>query len=352
MLALICGLLWVLAVGTIWMVFGRGETTGQGSLFNWFARFHILFVHLPIGMIFLVVAMEIGGFFRGLRPIRDAIPFVLWMTLLSGIASAVLGYLLMEIEDFAGRAMTLHFWTGMAMVGASLFALVCKLAGQSFCYGVSLVAAVLSVSAAGHFGGALVHDADYLAEHAPAPLKPLMLAGLSSPRQATGEEATVPTGEIALADRVVYTDFVVPILEKTCNECHNANKIKGDLRMDTYDLLMAGAEGSDYPTVIPGNAEESELIVRVVLPEDDTEFMPPKGEPLSPAEVELLKLWIAEGARPDSTVRDLGDSPEILSAIEAVMAKHRGATVAGDASAPGEDKVHVSTVELTPEGLR
>ncbi len=102
----------------------------------------------------------------------------------------------------------------------------------------------------------------------------------------------------------------------------NENKIKGKLRMDTHELLLAGAEGSDYPTVVPGNADESEMIVRVLLDKDDDEFMPPQGEPLQPAEVELLKLWINAGAKVETTVAQLGSDPAIATVAAEVAAIH------------------------------
>ena len=70
------------------------------------------------------------------------------------------------------------------------------------------------------------------------------MVGLNAPEpevlQPAGEEAKA--AEVPIGERIVYTDFIVPILDKTCSECHNENKIKGKLRMDTHDLLLAWAE--------------------------------------------------------------------------------------------------------------
>jgi len=155
-----------------------------------------------------------------------------------------------------------------------------------------------------------------------------LLIGLGTPAvepaPADGGGVAAAPVEKPIGERLVYEDFVVPMLDKTCNECHNENKIKGNLRMDTHELLLTGAEGSDFPTVVPGKADESEMIVRVLLPQDDDEFMPTQGDPLQAAEVELLKLWINAGAKTDTTVAQLGDDPGIAAIATEVAAIHAG----------------------------
>ncbi|MEO0414325.1 MAG: c-type cytochrome domain-containing protein [Verrucomicrobiota bacterium] len=324
--ALVFGVLWLVSIIVMWFAFRSGE--GQpGGFLNWIARFHVLVVHFPIGLIFLVILMEVAGF--KWKALRESTPFVLWVSFLGSIGATVLGYLLMGTEATAGKAMDLHMYTGLAVVVLSLAALVFRLLSKSLPYALSLILSALGVSAAGHYGGSMIHEADYLSVYGPEPLKPLLLAGLPDPKAGdkTEEELAIEAEakkEIPMEERLVYTDFVVPMLEAKCNECHNENKIKGKLRMDTHDLLMAGATGSDYPTVEPGNADDSEMIVRVTLPKDDDEFMPPKGDGLTNDEIELLKLWIQGGAKADATVADLGGGEATLATVGAVAAIHGG----------------------------
>ena len=49
--------------------------------------------------------------------------------------------------------------------------------------------------------------------------------------------------------------------------------------------------------VSAGKPEESYLYEVVTLPTDDEMFMPPKGTAMTPTEIDILKRWIAEGAR-------------------------------------------------------
>ncbi|MCB1227558.1 MAG: DUF1553 domain-containing protein, partial [Verrucomicrobiales bacterium] len=87
---------------------------------------------------------------------------------------------------------------------------------------------------------------------------------------------------------------VEPILSNKCFSCHQGGKSKGDLRLDRLDTALKGGE-SDGPAIVPGKADHSALIARVSTDDDDL-IMPPKGDPLSSAEIETLTTWINEGA--------------------------------------------------------
>jgi len=88
--------------------------------------------------------------------------------------------------------------------------------------------------------------------------------------------------------KVDFVKDIQPILTKTCIECHNAEKSKGDLRLDNKEGALHAVKA--------GKGAESELYKRVVLPKDDDDIMPPKGDPLSKTQTDLLKAWIDEGA--------------------------------------------------------
>ncbi len=92
-----------------------------------------------------------------------------------------------------------------------------------------------------------------------------------------------------------YERRIRPILEDRCYACHSAKaeKLKGGLRLDTYEGLVAG--GDTGPAVVPGDLERS-LIVRALRGSDEDLRMPPKGERLTPAEVADIEAWIKMGA--------------------------------------------------------
>lgn len=112
---------------------------------------------------------------------------------------------------------------------------------------------------------------------------------------------------------------VQAILESKCLECHNPDKVKGKLLMNTAEALIKG--GSSGPSLVPGKADESELIKRVLLPADDDDVMPPKGGPLATAEIDLLKRWISEGAHWPQGLTLHHKSPEEIKAMADLNAK-------------------------------
>lgn len=103
----------------------------------------------------------------------------------------------------------------------------------------------------------------------------------------------VPTVFAAASGRIDFARDVQPILEQTCVECHGADKVKARLRMDSIAALQQG--GKSGPLVVPGDPETS-LMMRRVLGLDDEDQMPLDNDPLTPAQLEILRRWIAEGA--------------------------------------------------------
>ena len=101
-------------------------------------------------------------------------------------------------------------------------------------------------------------------------------------------------GGLAKAE-VSFEKQVQPVLASACLSCHGEKKPKGELQLHTHAGLL---EGSEYgKVVVPGKPEKSTLYTTTVLPSDDDEIMPPKGEPLTADQANVLKEWIAAGAK-------------------------------------------------------
>ncbi|MDG1893266.1 MAG: hypothetical protein P8L18_18360 [Verrucomicrobiota bacterium] len=98
----------------------------------------------------------------------------------------------------------------------------------------------------------------------------------------------------AKSDDGVFATFILPILEERCVKCHGEEKQKAKLRLDSLAATLKGAE--DEVIVVAGKPNESSLYKRVTLPADHDDRMPPKGDLLSKAQTDLLKLWITSGA--------------------------------------------------------
>jgi mono/diheme cytochrome c family protein len=98
----------------------------------------------------------------------------------------------------------------------------------------------------------------------------------------------------APAERVVdYHKDIAPIFEERCIKCHGEKKQKSDYRLDSRDdAISSGSEGA---AITPGNSAES-LLVRLLLGADDNyDIMPPKGDPLTPEQIGLIRAWIDQG---------------------------------------------------------
>ena len=88
---------------------------------------------------------------------------------------------------------------------------------------------------------------------------------------------------------------VRPILAERCLLCHGNDGAQGGVRLHTFEDATADLGG--YAAVVPGDAEDSELLWRVRA-EDESERMPPPDhdDALTAEEVRILERWIADGA--------------------------------------------------------
>jgi len=83
-------------------------------------------------------------------------------------------------------------------------------------------------------------------------------------------------------------------------------------------LIMKG--GKDGVIIMAGNADESELITRILLTKDNKDHMPPIEKPqLNKQEIELLHWWISTGADFTQKVKSLPQSEKIKPVLLALQ---------------------------------
>jgi hypothetical protein len=109
-----------------------------------------------------------------------------------------------------------------------------------------------------------------------------------------------PAGLRAAAQgEISFSRDILPILSDTCFACHGPDEgsRKARLRLDTPEgALAAGKSGA--PAVVPGDAANSELVRRIFSKNEDEVMPPPKAlRQLTPAQRELLKRWVEQGAK-------------------------------------------------------
>lgn len=92
---------------------------------------------------------------------------------------------------------------------------------------------------------------------------------------------------------VDFSTDIQPIFETRCFSCHGATRQRGGLRLDSPAFIQTGGESG--PILAAGEASNS-LIVQHILGSNGLSRMPPKGDPLTNAEIESIKAWIDGGA--------------------------------------------------------
>ena len=98
------------------------------------------------------------------------------------------------------------------------------------------------------------------------------------------------------AARITFNDHAKPIFKQRCSSCHNSERKEGDLDVTNFTNLMIG--GGSGEVIESGSADDSYLF-RLVTHEDSPE-MPPGGNTIPKAEIEMLRKWIDGGALENS----------------------------------------------------
>ncbi len=106
----------------------------------------------------------------------------------------------------------------------------------------------------------------------------------------TAAEGSITHGSIQ------FSRDVLPILSDRCFHCHgpDAEHREAGLRLDQRESAV-----DEMDAVVPGDPDESELINRIVSDDPDVQMPPPEShrKPVTTAEIEVLRQWIAEGAK-------------------------------------------------------
>ncbi len=100
--------------------------------------------------------------------------------------------------------------------------------------------------------------------------------------------------DLAADDTVDFARQVQPILAKACYACHGPDKAEGGVRFSDQKSAMSEADSGDF-SIVPGDLDASGLIARVTS-DDESERMPPEGDPLTAEEIEIVTRWIKQGA--------------------------------------------------------
>lgn len=269
------------------------------DIFMFFARFHSLLVHLPIGLLCFAVFLEILVRWKPREAFNKVIPLVWLLAASSAVLSAGSGYFLSMGGGYAEETLNLHKIGGitLAIISTTCYLLYAfripflSNATRPVRSGLVILAGVLLILT-GHWGGTLTHGSDYLLEFAP------LFGSGSQIKQQSGKKIS------GLDSADVFRDAVMPIFQSKCVSCHNKEKQKGKLMLTAYEEILAG--GKSREGVVPGNTATSEIFRRITLPKNHKEFMPSNGKkPLTESQVAILEWWIETGAHRNMVIADL-----------------------------------------------
>ena len=291
-------------------------------------RSHMVLLHLPISFVLLLAVIELSRSFRdrwrgepaaGLGGGR--VTFVVITALLTTLTSWT-GWVYAERDFGTDATLDLHRWIAVSgaalMVIAAAAAVISRATGPGRAvrlYRAFTVLAAITVGVASHFGGELVHGRAHFGEPlarlfaggdgepsgaaAPEPTGPMVAADAddASPADAGAPVSDLPGPDQAFGSGATFQALVLPIFEARCIRCHGPRRSRGDLRVDSVEALTEG----DWAVVVPGAPELSELILRITLPDDDLDRMPPDGDPLTAEQIETIRAWIEAAPSPEAS---------------------------------------------------
>ena len=259
-------------------------------------RFHPVFVHLPIGIFVIVVAMEFMGRTKRFSHLLFSINFMLPIGVITGVFSLVTGYLLSLNDSNESTAVSQHKWVAIFTVVMYLgyYFLRQFIIDKKGIQTTILILLLVMITTTGHLGGTITHGEGYLFSSTnDTPKEKEIIIEKALPelekKQATTDSSAQPT-EIFL-----YRDQISPILQSKCYACHSKIKMKGGLRLDSKEFILKG--GKNGAVLTKGNPEKSTLYEHLILPMEDDLHMPPKGKRQPTIqEIQLIHNWIKRGS--------------------------------------------------------
>lgn len=228
---------------------------------------HLLWVHLPIGFIFLALVLTLLKRKNPEAPYLILLPLIWRLATLAAIFAVFSGLLLSENQE--GTNLFFHQYAGIFLTVGLISYLIFK---NEF---LLIFISILFVTTI-HLGASLTHGEDYLFT----------------------EKKKVIT---QLNEVELYEDAIVPIFKAKCFSCHKPGKSKGDLDLTNYEKI----------------GDKEELVRRTHLPKSHKEFMPANGKaPLSKEQLAILSYWVEIGAPKSKRLAQLQLSAKRKSMFE------------------------------------
>jgi uncharacterized membrane protein len=263
-------------------------------LWKFLGRLHPMIVHFPLALILFAAILELFTLKRFQSSIRPGIKLALIVGVITSLLSVAFGFLLANGEDYTGNTLELHQWFGIATTALSLVILILTIrlkyrttTPAIVTYRTLLFTTAIAIAVTGHFGASLTHGDEYLSEVLPInAFENNSGINFASLEDDTSHLNTEQQKEISVRVKAIFAH--------NCTKCHGPQKVKGELRLDSKEMVFKGGESGDV--VSAGKPNESEIIRRIMLPRDDDDAMPQKGKKLPDNDIRILNFWIQKGA--------------------------------------------------------
>ena len=316
-------------------------------------RFHVLMLHLPIGILVLAVIFEILVRFPKFKFIEPAVGPTWVAGAITAVLTAALGLMHATESGFQDSdAVDAHRFAGLTLAAAACIiailrtrltattatagpawfrkayarlqphfapdAAVDRAYGKLWPIGVAVVGVMMFIT--GHLGGNLTHGDTFLVQYAPTPIR--RLAGISAEHDPRAKPK-----DLASAD--LYLDVVAPAIHQRCDGCHNDSKSSGGLSMADHAKILKGGEKG--PVIVPGDPAKSDLFRRINLSPSDKDYMPKDGKtPLTSEQIAAIGAWISAGAPKTGAVGTLKIAANAKPALEKALGLTGGAGAEDD----------------------
>jgi uncharacterized membrane protein len=250
-------------------------------------RMHPVILHFPIVLvlIYFVLVLFVSKKIITEKWYIELTEWILLAAALTAVLTALMGIFLSREAGYDADSITTHKYLGSIISFLLIIIYFSRnfLKQQQILFKISAACSAIIIVWAGHLGGDITHGENFvLAPVTPSHIKP----------------------QVGFNDAFIYADLVEPILQTKCMGCHNSSKAKGELVMDTKELLLKG--GKDGKLWDTTKTDLGLLMRRIHLPPEEKEHMPPSGKPqLTDDEAAILYEWIREGSVFDKQVIDL-----------------------------------------------
>jgi mono/diheme cytochrome c family protein len=277
------------------------ETSKTNTILLWFGKLHPLVLHFPIVIGIAIVIYFL--FFQHKAVAENTEKFILVGNALMASMVALLGLFLSKQDAYDTDTLNLHKWGGLGIVFMSWLLIYTKNVSSRL-KKVIAIAYLLILLFFTHKGAILTH----------------------------GENAlSIPVPEVKLAEEVktvdssltVYEKAIEPILTQKCVGCHGPNKMKGQLQLQSPELIIKGGKDGNILNGIQN--QEALILQRIHLPNVDEKHMPPDGKlQLTLEELTLLTKWVKAGGNFTKKISELAKTDSLAILAIAYKAPTKG----------------------------